>query len=187
MDYLRFSQDLKNDADRLIVEAGIKEKLSKLGEVKFRGSYAHNVMAWPDIDLLVVANHFDDDAVATVTAEFYREVRPYWLKIEDFRQTDSRKEFPRGIYFGLRIKHGNKNWKIDTWLLTTEQEHTAAEEFGDWLDGISDKDRELIIRLKHELIAAGIYPKEVTSVELYKVVQSGAKNITDIMSKSDLG
>jgi len=54
---LEIANNLKQEAHSLLHQRGVHSLLSKYGDLIYAGSYALDLMAWPDIDMnLIIAN-----------------------------------------------------------------------------------------------------------------------------------
>lgn len=178
------ADNLREEATALIKQLEIVERLAKLGEVTFQGSYRHNLIVWPDIDIAVYGESFKQEAIGNFASKLLAETNPYWLKVTDFTRTKREPGFPNGIYFGLKYSYNNLEWKIDIWLLSDNKQKT--DELDIWLDSLSVDQRRTILQLKTELLATGRYPgkrdnsKSISSVEVYQAVRSGARTVNEL-------
>ncbi len=57
MDALEIAAKWHQEADQLIYDRGIDAILRSYGRVSYTGSYAINLMAWPDIDIDMVLGY----------------------------------------------------------------------------------------------------------------------------------
>lgn len=172
MNAIQRSQEIKQEADALLREEGIEALLSRCGDVIYTGSYALDLMVWPDIDLYVVPRPgVDWDACAAeLAAGFTRRADVDRVKVEK-SFWKKRPELPKGIGIGVKIPSPNHllPWKLDIWIVdaqTRDQNRVLMEGIRSKLTPTS---RQLIIEAKTALIKDGRTPS-MSGVRVYEAV-----------------
>lgn len=168
------NQLLKRHAKNLIDETKIVSILEPFGMVKFTGSYAHDLMALPDIDILVTCENPKEISYGKII-DLILKTDPFWMKLTDFTIAKPDPGFPAGTYLGLKYRRGELDWKIDIWFVGNSYKSELDD---DWFSELTEEQRSEIVRRKNELIAQGLYPidknnpNSVSSVDLYKNVKN---------------
>ena len=83
MDYLKFSKKRKQEADRILNETNLFNRLKKFGKVKQIGSYFLDLMVKPDIDFaLRVKKDSEIDTTIKSILEMSKEIKNQFSKNE---------------------------------------------------------------------------------------------------------
>jgi hypothetical protein len=102
---------LYNEASQVMQMIRFDEIMQPYGPITFTGSYALNLMAYPDIDVEVPPMTIDQifQACAALAA------CPLVIQVVFERPNEPR--LPGGLYFKPRIAYGSwgRPWKIDIW------------------------------------------------------------------------
>jgi hypothetical protein len=162
---------LKESGKKLLDSKKIVEELSKFGHVKFTGSYALDLMVWPDIDMQVEIDANTHDRIRVFSDLAYK-----FLQDSDFKNvklinfTPGKKPgMPTGMYMGLTCKHNGQSWKIDIWALDPEHIHNNVNYMNQVELKLTKNLKEFIIDWKHKLLRDGRIP-QFGSYMLYKAV-----------------
>lgn len=176
MNYLERQNNLHQDAEGIIQDINLVGLLSKYGELKIVGSYALELMAWEDIDVLVKGEPNYDKFLEVVNVLFKKE-NVYSLNIQDFRKSIY-PDRPQGIYCGIKyLKSKDTFWKIDIWFLPESSAEDVVEEVKNKL---TDETREIILTIKNEMREKTKHGKEVSGMDVYKaVLDNGVKNLEE--------
>jgi hypothetical protein len=153
--YLETADLLKQEAKSLLHKKGLAKVLSKYGKIFEFGSYALDVMVWPDLDL-----YLEVEKVPTPRYVLGSLVKDL-LSIESFVYSRVETElwkknniFPKGEYIQLKERPGiwRQPWKVDIWVVDKNQ----LKEKRAWLKSTKEKltpeKRELILEHKHRFI-----------------------------------
>jgi hypothetical protein len=123
MDPIERASALRQEADVVMQEIGLRDILSQYGEITFSGSYFLDVMAYPDIDLylsrITIAQMFEIGRQLAESA-LVREVV--------FAKSDI-PHLPGGLYLKPRINHGEKP---EGFSLKKPPAQSAGELHGNW-------------------------------------------------------
>ena len=173
--------EIRYEADALRAASGALPVLGQVGEVRFVGGYAMDVMVRRDIDLYVidVAGVPDLERVLATQAALMRLMFFRAVLFYDFARFP-RVGFPAAHYLGLKAPvgtgdaHGPGEWKIDIGFLPAMP--AEAERLIEAVRGLDAERKGLILRIKHALMAAHI---EVPSVRVYEAVLAGVVGSVD--------
>lgn len=182
-DLLVQSTELSSKAKQIFAELGLKDFLSKYGEVYIVGSVELDLMTWRDIDIEIISpgtpakNDAMDIATFLFLKEGIRKVSPI-----DYSDSDGVKK-PKGLYVGSEYTdESREKWKMDVWLLTKDSARTKDITAG-LKERITPETRKNILDIKSQLHDNPKYRKEITSMDIYTAVLD--KNVTDIKTFAD--
>ena len=164
---------IRSQATDLLKIKNIPSLLSEMGQLYFTGSYALDLMTWNDIDMqLVLKEGFSaPEALVKVIGHFACESEFIEGRIMHFAG-NYKPQWPRGYCLCLKFNVPSLGglWKLDLWVLPKEAvDHNKA--FMEQLkNALSDQSRELILKIKFELMqSSGRVPKK-GSFWLYQAV-----------------
>ncbi|HUV38746.1 MAG TPA: hypothetical protein VMY39_03990 [Planctomycetota bacterium] len=155
MDAHEIADALHREADEILYRRGVDAILQSFGRVHYTGSYALNLMAWPDIDITMVLDgdpysfdNFFEMGKQLAAVEGVDKIE-YWNSLNwDVAN------LPKGLYWGVRCKTATREvpWKIDVWA-TNEAEFRSNQQLMKRLAGeITDEARKLIVEVKHAML-----------------------------------
>ncbi len=136
MNAVEIADRLHREAEEIIYERGLDEFLCAYGRVLYTGSYALNLMVWPDIDIHMILepDPFSLDAFFKMGKAIAKIEGVISLKFNNFfrRQVE---ELPEGFYWGVRLDTGTRQppWKLDIWATAAEilaENETWTTEYG---------------------------------------------------------
>lgn len=163
-----WAAELQDEARDFVEFAQLSQRLESF-DFYFTGSYALDLMAWPDVDVNVrFAGHHQ--SIFALGSEILKELSPSWFEL---RHAANEKDSP-GIYFlGFEIRHHSILWNVDIWFL--DDDRFMANQ--DWLrttyEAMTPKRRDSIVAIKQSLLARGVYPTERSSMDVYTAVLDG--------------
>ena len=147
------SEILHNQAENLLKESKLIEKLSIFGKVKISGSFSYNLMTQPDIDIYVaninVKETFKDILMSIVDDEIFKfGVFQNLLK-------KTKPNLPYGFYIGLNKKFDDVKFNVDVWVVNDLDEiynkypkkEVALINYLE-SENVTKQEREVILRLK---------------------------------------
>lgn len=135
-------------------ESHLKAMLQPYGEVELLGSYALDLMVWPDLDMQLNLNPGVDrlDVISEVSRHLMQDPDVRHVKLIHFTP---RKDSPYGLGMYLGIQYyavdGNK-WHIDLWMKSFEDNAKTKAFTQDILDRLTPENREFILKWKHKLV-----------------------------------
>jgi hypothetical protein len=167
------SSKIRHQAADLLRVKNLHSLLGEMGQLYFTGSYALDLMTWNDIDMQLVLKEglTAPKALVKIIGCFAHESEFIEGRIIHF-SGDYKPQWPRGYCLCLKFNLPNLGglWKLDLWVLPKEAvDHNQA--FMEQLkNALSDHSRELILRIKFELMqSSGRVPKK-GSFWLYQAV-----------------
>ena len=159
---------IKDTADRILYECGLKRVLEKYGEVHIVGSYYIDAMAWNDLDVYVDNRTMTTEKLYALTSELLTTFNPSWY--------EAKHEIHDGnnVWFhGFEAMLFNELWNIDIWFFNEESIQTTEG----YCAGIKQQleqdpiKKKATIEIKRELIERGLYSfDKYTSMDVYKAV-----------------
>lgn len=165
--------NLHNEAQEVLSKSGLLEIISKYGEVDIGGSFKTGLMVWRDIDIGVYALPSEDE-LWKIAREIYTIKNISSLTImNNFRKGNV--NYPKGWYFGIKIKEKENTWKIDLWFAKEK----ADLEFENWLiENLNDENKKYILEIKSFVWENPKYKKTIFSIDIYKaVIEDSVKDI----------
>lgn len=165
MSFVNKANNLKKEAGKILQESNLIEILKRFGSPVFTGSYQYNLMTSADIDIYLVVDS-PSKIVVKQPIDFFID-QGYWnrIKYADFLNFPHPREgdiLNSSFYIGLKRDIGDKEWKVDIWVITKDQE--SKLDFS-WMKDISEQQREKILEMKANKEILGL-----TSFEIYKNV-----------------
>lgn len=155
MDAHDIADALRKEADEILFERGVDAILRRYGKVHYTGSYALDLMAWPDIDItmLLEGDPYNFDTFFEMGKQLARvkdvDKIEYWNSLNWDVEN-----LPKGLYWGVRCdtRTWQVPWKIDIWA-TNEDEFKQNQVLMKRLSAeITDEARNLIVEVKHAII-----------------------------------
>lgn len=176
IDYFQKQSLLKKQADKILEDLHLLEKLNKYGDVNFAGSYALDLMVKRDIDI-VVSSTMNYKHFLELVNTLFSLPNVYNLHLQDFRKSIYPQR-PQGIYCGISyIIKPDIFWKIDVWFMP--KEGGGAKKLVEWVkERLTDENRKIILKIKNEMLDIKL-GKEILGMDVYKVVlESGVKDLS---------
>ncbi len=164
------SQQIKQEANKLLETTKLDFILEQFGEVDLGGSYKYDLMVDRDLDFGVAVKSVTPELRAKIASTFAVQPWAYGVKMTDRINFEplSNLGAPRGLYLGLTIPFPKERWNIDVWFIITG---TIPEDGMAQVIAIASKDqRDAILQIKYELMQSGQKQKGITSAEVYKAV-----------------
>lgn len=173
---------LHREAETVLADLSLLERLTGVGRPIRIGSSAAGVMIVPDIDIAVLCASLDSARICQTLQPLFDHPNVKRLNFIDERgmlqsMPGSENE---GIYCGVRYVNGDalhgKAWKIDVWFFP---ENAPRPEIAirDRLLAASSDVRLAVLRVKSDLHAAGRYGAEVQGIDVYRaVLDRGARS-----------
>lgn len=170
IDPLDIARELKEEADRILIESNIIHILEEYGDVRMIGSYTLDVMFRPDIDILVFGLSHDFQkathiAHQLIDLDYFNEVR-FVDKVKNLG------EKARGYYLQPHKTLNERDWKFDIWLTVGEVFDNRNEVLKRRLseaDNISAV-RSTIVQLKEHFRSGEKYRNSIDGNKIYNTV-----------------
>jgi hypothetical protein len=166
--FINLNNQLKLEIDSILTKYSLMELLESYGEVLVTGSYSYDLMAWRDYDLVIELKYYTIETVNKLVEEIGVKLNPDKLRIlNNFNKIESNR--PQGVWLGVYTE----NWKIDIWLMNSENFQKEVQNSKKWKERLKDVDRETLISIKSELSKDPDYHVKFSSVDLYEAFLEG--------------
>ena len=169
---------LKHEADSIMDLLKLNEILDRYGEWNLTGSYALNVMVYPDLDIylnLVGLPRLFEIGTQIATCEFVSQ-----LVCEP---SSDPVNLPGGLYLKARIKYGDwgRPWKIDLWSLPNDVMLNKNAQMSHFLQKITLELRQQIIEYKLSIMTAEKRTPMYSGYYIYKAfIDEGMTDFDEI-------
>lgn len=170
MDIIKFSRKTKQEADDLLKYGDVINKLSNYGKVVLTGSYKYDLMYGPDIDLVVVSDNPEKSSYEAFL-DFIEQRKFQKYQLGDFKKFP-RKNRPKDIIVVLIHEYKGRRWEIEIWFKESLADNRNLDEL---ISKATEKERQIILELKHQRHAAGVSKHQLDSTTIYKGVLSEGK------------
>ena len=174
---------IREQADKILQDLGLLDKLKKYGTPHVIGSYSMNTMAWNDLDIDVSNEKMDLDRLYQLTDEILRDFHPTWYEAKQVRDNSGKTVW----FHGFEAYFFNELWNVDIWFFDDETIR-AAERFCDRVGrelALDSAKRSAVIRIKEHLIAKEMYPGRYTSMDVYHaVLGDGIRTVEDFLARN---
>ena len=167
---LRQAKNLRTEAHRLLYGEGLLALIGSTGETRVIGSFSLDLMTWPDIDISVELPHEKD---VTAFFELGQEIASKFTVAKmSFSNHFIRQDVPfdHGLYWGIRLLHEGRIWKIDLWGYGSNMYESHMKDFDQLKSQLQDGDRMAILRIKNEVCRRPEYRGEITAMNIYRAV-----------------
>lgn len=187
MDAHEIADKLRKEADEILHGGrGIDRVLRSFGRVHYTGSYALDLMAWPDIDITMVLDGepYSFDAFFKMGRQLAQVDGVDKIEFWNSLNWDVH-NLPKGLYWGVRLNAGDWDvpWKIDVWA-ASEKEFKANQALMKRLKAeLTDEARGLIVEIKHSLITPEGRTPQGSGYYIYEAVLcKGLRTAKDILA-----
>ena len=145
--------------------------LRSYGRVSYTGSYAINLMAWPDIDIDMVLepDPFLTDDFFKMGKEIVTIDGVLSLKFNNFlpQQVEG---LTNGLYWGVRKTTWTTRWKIDISATDTEYLEKNRASMERIRRALDEETRRSIIQIKHALLTSEGRTPVLSGYHIYEAV-----------------
>ena len=157
----------KQQADRILYELGLLEKLEEYGTPHIIGSYRMDMMAWNDLDIDIENDGMSLDKLYELSSFILNTFHPTWYEAKEEINEDGKLVW----FHGFETMITGELWNIDLWFFDKETIVNAEKYCDDIAQRASEVQKERIIQIKEELIARNMYSFEkYKSLDVYKAV-----------------
>jgi hypothetical protein len=166
--FINLNNQLKSEIDAILAKYSFINLLESYGKILVTGSYSYNLMAWRDYDLVIELKDYTTETVYALVEEIGVKLNPDRLRVlNNLNKTEANR--PQGVWIGVYIE----GWKIDIWLMNTENFEKEVQKSKEMKEKLKDVDRETLISIKSELSKDPDYHVKFSSVDLYKAFLEG--------------
>lgn len=169
MDVEKVNSDIMNEANKILHDKGLFPILEKLGTPLVSGSYVLRMMTWRDLDIYVESDSINQDSFFDVGKEISSCLQPSKMSFRN-EFIGKTSHLPNGLYWGVHTNLFEKPWKIDIWIMGSDEVRKKQESLEKMKVQISQDTRQAILHLKSQLHTHQRYRKEFFSVDIYNAV-----------------
>ena len=168
-------RDRKTNADRILYEFGLLNRIEEIGKAHLIGSYRMDMMAWNDLDIDIENEAMSLEKLHELTAFIVKTFHPVWYEAKE----EINAEGKRVWFHGFETMITGELWNVDLWFFDQKTFHDAETYCDDIARKASPLQKEAIVSIKKELIARGLYSfEQYKSIDVYEaVLKNGAANI----------
>ena len=167
---IRRAHDLRKEASQLLYREGLFPLVAAVGPASIRGSFALDLMTWPDIDLSVLLPHEKD--ISTFFS-LGKEIATQFHTVKmSFSNQFIRPDVPfdHGLYWGIRILYNDNQWKIDLWGYGEDAYRADSTAYEELSKKLQKADRISILRIKNEVRKRPEYRINISSIDIYEAI-----------------
>lgn len=171
--------DRKTNADRLLYEFGLFDKLAEIGKPHIIGSYRMDMMAWNDLDIDIENDAMSLDKIYELSIFIIDTFRPVWYEAKEEINAEGKK-----VWFqGFETMITGELWNVDLWFFDKETIVEAEKYCDNIVNNTSQEQKDIIVRIKSELMERGLYSfEQYKSVDVYKaVLESNVSNVEEFL------
>jgi hypothetical protein len=169
---LEVAASLHAEATELVYKRGLHDALSSFGAVFYTGSFALDLMAWPDIDISLQLKPFFHSIdkffeVGNRVAECDNVVS---MKFHNFHKFPI-PELPPGLYWNAKINRSTgPSWKIDIWSTDKKAADENRRDMERIKKSLTQETRKLILDVKYSLITDEGRTPVLSGYHIYQAV-----------------
>lgn len=165
------NEERKRNADIILYDMGLLERLGEIGTPHIIGSYKMDMMAWNDLDIDVENQDMSLERLYGLTEYILRTFRPSWYEAKEEITDDGRRVW----FHGAEMIVNGELWNLDVWFFDRETIHKAER----YCEGIMEQAgrlpgaRESIMRIKQGLQDRNLYgygEGKYVSMDVYRAV-----------------
>ncbi|MEA3364075.1 MAG: hypothetical protein U9Q79_00420, partial [Candidatus Hydrogenedentes bacterium] len=164
---------LRNEADLLLENSGLRAVLQGYGQPHLTGSYALDLMAWRVLDIRLVLFEMWDplDAFFVLGHRIAKQRGVFRMTFSNHVRKPT-PDLPGGLLWDIRVVNpdNDEEWKLALWAVDkahVQQNDGLLERIREALD---EESRRLILRLTHALSAKQGHLPFLSSLKLYEAV-----------------
>jgi len=176
------SQNLHDEADKLLFETGLSDLLGRYGVVHLGGSYEYDLLVDRDLDFGVAVKEMTPELRSEIVGTFAVQKWAYSVNLTDRINFEPLSSLgaPRGLYLGLTIPFPRERWNVDVWF--TLGYEIPSDEIASKVSRATKEQRQIILSIKYELMKSDKKTKGVTSTQIYEaVLDSGVRSTSEFL------
>jgi len=185
---LKKAKELHKEAQKIIDDLGLIFFLERISDPVLIGSAKNGLMVGKDIDFHAYMDNIEREKILDILKPLGEMPTIQKVQFSNFRELrrdhlESKKDFPRGYYIGLRSIQPSGEWKIDIWFGKPDAFSEAYN--SEKLLNIADEKKALILKIKNETLKdGGGYKKGITAVDIYReVFEEKVGSLEDFLRK----
>lgn len=161
------NKEKKRVSDRILYEFGLFNELKKIGEPHIVGSYRMDMMVKNDLDIDVENDKMSLEKLYELTSFVVSTFNPIWYEAKQEVNDNGNIVWFHGFEFQIE----DELFNVDIWFFNRETIEKAENYCEEISHRATDKQKEIIINLKRELINRGLYRYNLyTSMHVYEAV-----------------
>ncbi len=158
---------LREETHRLLYEEGLLGLLESYGPARVTGSFVLDLMARRDVDLEVrLPDGKDIGTFFEIGNRIATNFRVLKMSYSNWFLRDDLPVHP-GLYWGIRLLHCDRTWKVDLWGFGKEDYEAYLNAFEELKRSLAGADRMAILRIKDAMGEEENY----TSLQIYEAVR----------------
>jgi len=146
---------------------GLVAVFRSYGEVTLGGSYAYDLMVYPDLDFGIVADSAPKGLAAELVGAVCARDGVHRVAFADLIHFEPGHRL-KGYRLGIEIPFEDDLWGVD--VVLQQRNWSGPDELGSSMKGLSEATQDAILAIKYELIRRGEYGSKYTAGELYDAV-----------------
>jgi hypothetical protein len=163
-------EKLREEADVLLENRGLRKLLSEYGTVHLVGSYTLKLMAWRDLDIFLESSKISLDHSFELGRRIGNLLLPFKMFLTDYTTGLSEDNY-HGLYWGIRLGELRNNaWKIDLHMEDWKKCLEMVEKCDRKANRLTNENRCQILSIKSEIWNHPEYRKTITSQDVYDAV-----------------
>ena len=173
------ARELRNEALELVRSTGLLEAVERrFGTAAVVGSVDLDLMTWRDIDIYAPVERGGKagfvELVTEIGALLEASGHCLFRAVLNDEWALPRGDYGSGYYWGLRIRTPSADqWKVDLWGWEPHAFAAKLDEHRELRRALEGCDRELILKLKGEVMKLPEFRRTITSRDVYEFVLSG--------------
>lgn len=172
MNFIDYADSLKASADRLF-DWGLKQRLRASGDLTITGSYALDLLVWPDLDMNLVIEPPKNSEAELIDLVSWFLLSRHVLEVQIKRELNKKhKELPEGTFLNVkwRLPDDKIEWKLDIWIVDRSEQRANAEKMYELNHAMTPARRALILKMKHAFLTKSGRTPKLSSYLLYKAI-----------------
>ena len=174
------NQLIRQEANELLYDKGLHELLIRYGIPHYTGSYFLQLMTWRDLDIYLEVEELSNERFFELGQLLDKLLHPVKMSFrnESIARTPG---LPCGLYWGVYLgNERNGAWKIDIWMMNSNECATGIQNCIDLAGQLSEKTRSYILEIKSQCWKDPAYRKSYLSMDIYDaVLKNGITNFGD--------
>ena len=158
---------LQSQADKMLTATGLVDVFRRYGDVTLGGSYAYDLMVFPDLDFGIVADSVPKGLAAELVGGVCALDGVHSVAFADLTQVEPGHRV-KGYWLGIELPFEGDVWGVD--VVLQQRDCRRPDTLGRSMTGLSEATQDAILAIKYELIRRGEYGSKYTSGELYEAV-----------------
>lgn len=167
LDELSFG--IRNEAEVILYEYGLMERLNRFGKIFVSGSYFLELMTWRDLDIYLEADNMNVETFFELGRDISLCIQPSKMNFRN-ELIGRTEHLPQGYYWGCFAVINSNAWKVDVWSISSKDFVQKQREIHELKSKINGVQRKMILMLKNNLHNHPLYRKKFFSVDIYNAV-----------------